>query len=88
MALRLLWIAFQGLTIGLTEIVRAIQGLWPGDEEDETPVYVFGSGGGGGKARAAAASKADRYRAARARIERTNMDLIALTIALAEDFLQ
>jgi hypothetical protein len=80
-ALRPLWIASQGLTIGLTPIYRAIQGLWPEDEEEETPpLIVFGGGGGGGRARSASRAL-DRHRAEQERIRRHNEDMMALILA-------
>lgn len=82
MALRPIWIASQGLTIGLTPIVVAIQGLWP-DEEDEQEQYLFGGGG----ARPAAAKRRTAADRAERRRHEINMQLVALTIAIAEDFL-
>lgn len=85
MALRPRWIATQGLTIGLTPIVVAIQGLWPfevDDEEDE-PVRVFG-GGGGGRVRASAR---DTHLARQRRLFAENMNRIAIICAAAvEEF--
>ena len=90
MALRPLWIATQGLTIGLSSIYRAIQGLWPDDDEEEDePLIVFGGGGVGRKRQAAPADRTlERYRAEQARIARHNEDMMALILAaVAEEYL-
>jgi len=80
-ALRPLWIATQGLTIGLSSIYRAIQGLWPDDDEEEEPPLIVFGGGGGGKKRAAADRTLERHRAEQARIRRHNEDMMALILA-------
>lgn len=86
MALRPLWIAWQGLTIGLTPIYRAIQGLWPEDEEEDAPLIVFGSGGGGRK-RSEPNRALERHRAEQERIRRHNEDMMALILAaVAEEY--
>lgn len=90
MALRPLWIATQGLTIGLSSIYRAIQGLWPDDDEQEVepPLIIFGGGGGGGKPRGASDRTLERHRAEQARIRQHNEDMMALILAaVAEEYL-
>lgn len=84
MALRPLWIATQGLTIGLSSIYQAIQGLWPEGDEEEEPLIVFGSSGGG---KPATNRVLEIHRAEQARIRRHNEDMMALIVAaIAEEY--
>lgn len=89
MALRPLWIAAQGLTIGLSAIYRAIQGLWPDDDEEETPPLIIFGGGGGGRRERKPDRTLERHRAEQARIRRHNEDMMALILAaVAAEYMQ